>query len=103
MDHPGFRSRGRRRSADGVAGVTGRIGGRGPGAPGEFDPRRIAVGGVMPAFVFVMTYVPKVPVGSVGYVHLGDAAIYAAAFLFGPVVGLFAAAVGTTLADLVAG
>ncbi len=27
------------------------------------------------ALVFVMTYVPKVPIGPGGYVHLGDAAI----------------------------
>jgi len=67
------------------------------------DAWRVAIAGVMLAFVFVLTYVPKVPVGSVGYIHLGDAAIYAAAFLFGPVVGFFAGAVGTTVADLAAG
>lgn len=55
------------------------------------------------ALVFVMTYVPKVPIGPGGYVHLGDAAIYATSFLFGPVVGFFAAAFGTTFSDLAAG
>ncbi len=67
------------------------------------DPRTVALAGVMFALVFVMTYVPKVPIGPGGYVHLGDAAIYATSFLFGPVVGFFAAAVGTAFSDLAAG
>lgn len=67
------------------------------------DPRTIALAGVMFALVFVMTYVPKVPIGPGGYVHLGAAAIYATSFLFGPVVGFFAAACGTTFSDLAAG
>lgn len=67
------------------------------------DARTVAMAGVMLAFVFVMTRVPSIPIGPSGYVHLGDAAIYAAAFLLGPVVGLFAAAFGTMFADLSAG
>jgi energy-coupling factor transport system substrate-specific component len=67
------------------------------------DARTIAMAGVMLAFVFIMTWLPKVPIGPGGYIHLGDAAIYVAAFLFGPVVGTFAAAFGTTFADLAAG
>ena len=73
------------------------------GAAPAVDARTIATAGVMLAFVFVMTWVPKVPIGPGGYVHLGDAAIYAAAFLFGPVVGVFAAAFGTMFSDLAAG
>jgi energy-coupling factor transport system substrate-specific component len=67
------------------------------------DARVVAMAGIMIAFVFVMTYVPKINIGAAGYIHLGDAAIYAASFLFGPVVGLAAAAVGPTIADLAAG
>jgi energy-coupling factor transport system substrate-specific component len=67
------------------------------------DARTIAMAGVMLAFVFVMTWLPKVPIGPGGYIHLGDAAIYVASFLFGPIVGTFAAAVGTTLSDLAGG
>ncbi len=69
----------------------------------EVDARTIAAAGVMLAFVFVMTRVPSIPIGPSGYVHLGDAAIYAASFLLGPVVGTFAAAFGTMFADLSAG
>ena len=67
------------------------------------DARTIAAAGVMLAFVFVMTRVPQVPIGPSGYIHLGDTAIYAAAFLLGPIVGTFAAAFGTMFADLSAG
>ena len=67
------------------------------------DSRTIAMAGLMLALVFVMTWLPKIPTPGGGYVHLGDAAIYAAAFLFGPVVGLFAGAVGPALADLAGG
>ena len=67
------------------------------------DSRTIATAGVMLALVFVMTWLPKVPIGPGGYIHLGDAAVYVAAFLFGPVVGVFAAAVGTAFSDLAAG
>lgn len=66
------------------------------------DSRTIALAGMMLALVFVLTWLAKIPVLS-GYIHLGDAAIYAASFLFGPIVGLFAAAFGTAFADLASG
>lgn len=65
--------------------------------------RRLAMGGVMAALVFVMTYLPKVPVPVTGgYVHLGDGMIFLAAMLLGP-MGVAAAAVGSALSDLVGG
>lgn len=65
--------------------------------------KRLAVGGVMAALVFVMTYLPKVPVPVTGgYVHLGDGMVFLAAMLLGP-MGVAAAAVGSTLSDLVGG
>ena len=65
--------------------------------------RKLAMGGVMAALVFVMTYLPKVPVPVTGgYVHLGDGMIFLAAMLLGP-VGVAAAAVGSALSDLVGG
>ena len=65
--------------------------------------RRLAMGGVMAALVFVMTYLPKVPVPVTGgYVHLGDGMVFLAAMLLGP-VGVAAAAVGSALSDLVGG
>lgn len=65
-----------------------------------FDARMIAATGVMIAVVFVMTRFITFTIGPGGYLHLGDIAIYVAAFLFGPLVALIAGAVGTSLADL---
>lgn len=65
--------------------------------------RRLAIGGVMAALVFVMTYLPKVPVPVTGgYVHLGDGMVFLAAMLLGP-MGVAASAVGSALSDLVGG
>jgi uncharacterized membrane protein len=68
----------------------------------ELNARLIAIIGVMIAIVFVTTFSVRVPMIA-GYVHLGDAAIYMAAFLFGPLVGALAGAFGTGLADLATG
>ena len=65
--------------------------------------KRLTMAGVMAALVFVMTYVPKVPVPMTGgYVHLGDGAIFLAALLLGP-LGIPAAAIGSGLSDLLGG
>jgi len=65
--------------------------------------RKLAMGGVMAALVFVMTYLPKVPVPVTGgYVHLGDGMIFLATMLLGP-MGVAASAVGSALSDLVGG
>ena len=65
--------------------------------------KRLAMGGVMAAMVFVMTYLPKVPVPVTGgYVHLGDGMVFLAAMLLGP-MGVAASAVGSALSDLVGG
>ena len=57
--------------------------------------KKLTMAGVMAALVFVMTYVPKVPVPVTGgYVHLGDGAIFLSVLLLGP-LGVPAAAVGS--------
>ena len=65
--------------------------------------KKMTMAGVMAALVFVMTYVPKVPVPITGgYVHLGDGAIFLAALLLGP-LGIPAAAIGSGLSDILGG
>ena len=65
--------------------------------------KKLTLAGVMAALVFVMTYVPKVPVPVTGgYVHLGDGAIFLSALLLGP-LGIPAAAIGSGLADILGG
>ena len=65
--------------------------------------KKMTMAGVMAALVFVMTYIPKVPVAITGgYVHLGDGAIFLAALLLGP-LGIPAAAIGSGLSDVLGG
>lgn len=65
--------------------------------------KKLCLAGVLAALVFVMTYVPKVPVPVTGgYVHLGDGAIFLATLLLGP-LGIPAAAIGSGLSDLLGG
>ena len=65
--------------------------------------KKLTMAGVMAALVFVMTYVPKIPVPVTGgYVHLGDGAIFLAVLLLGP-LGIPAAAIGSGLADILGG
>lgn len=65
--------------------------------------RKLTLGGMMAALVFVMTYVPKIPVPVTGgYIHLGDGMIFLAAMLLGP-QSIAAAAIGSALSDLVGG
>ena len=69
----------------------------------KFSVKKLTMAGVMAALVFVMTYVPKVPVPVTGgYVHLGDGAIFLAALLLGP-LGIPAAAIGSGLSDILGG
>ena len=65
--------------------------------------KKLTMAGVMAALVFVMTYVPKVPVPVTGgYVHLGDGAIFLSVLLLGP-LGIPAAAICSGLADVLGG
>ena len=65
--------------------------------------KKLTLAGVLAALVFVMTYVPKVPVPMTGgYVHLGDGAIFLATLLLGP-LGIPAAAIGSGLSDILGG
>ena len=69
----------------------------------KLSVRKLTLAGVMAALVFVMTFVPKVPVPMTGgYVHLGDGAIFLAVLLLGP-LGIPAAAIGSGLADILGG
>ena len=69
----------------------------------SFSVKKLTMAGVMAALVFVMTYVPKVPVPVTGgYVHLGDGAIFLSVLLLGP-LGVPAAAIGSALADILGG
>ena len=58
--------------------------------------KKLTLGGVLAALVFILTYFPKVPVPVTGgYIHLGDGAIFLASMLLGP-LSIAAAAIGGT-------
>lgn len=64
---------------------------------------RLALGGILTALIFVMTYFPKIPVPATGgYVHLGDGMIFLTAAVLGG-LSIPAAAIGSALSDLIGG
>lgn len=60
----------------------------------------LALGGVFSAFIFLATQL-KIPT-AIGYANLGDGLILAASYFLGP-FAFFPAAIGSALADLIAG
>jgi len=63
--------------------------------------RDVAMAGLATAVVFVITRTLVVPIPQTrGFFNLGEAGIYAASVLFGPLVGALAGGVGSALADL---
>lgn len=64
--------------------------------------RQLTLTAIMTAFVFVATFVPKIPI-PLGYVHLGNAAIFLAVMFFGRRVGIFSGVIGSALADFLSG
>ncbi len=65
--------------------------------------RTVALGGVLSALIMLATAILKIPLPIPnGYVHLGDAAIFAAAVVVGPFAAV-SAGLGSALADLIGG
>ena len=64
--------------------------------------RELTLTAVMSAFVFIATFVPKIPI-PLGYAHLGDAAIFVIVVMFGRKIGIMSGCFGSMLADLIGG
>ena len=64
---------------------------------------KVAVVAVFSALCAALTLMTRVPSPTGGYTHVGDAAIYVAALLFGPYIGLLVGLIGPVAADLVVG
>jgi uncharacterized membrane protein len=72
----------------------------------KLSTRKLAVSSVMAALIFVITFSIRIPVpGLAGgaYLNLGDSLIYCAAFMLGGVPAMFAAGIGSMLADIAGG
>ena len=67
-----------------------------------FTTQELVFTALMTALVFVATYLPHIPI-PLGYAHLGDAVIFLLAFLAPRRTTLFAACIGSALADLLGG
>ena len=67
-----------------------------------FTTQDLVFTALMTALVFVATYLPHIPI-PLGYAHLGDAVIFLLAFLAPRRTTLFAACIGSALADLLGG
>lgn len=57
---------------------------------------------VLAALIFVLTYLPKIPI-PLGYAHLGDAAIFLTVLFANKRNSALAASIGSALADLIGG
>ncbi|MBR6012787.1 MAG: ECF transporter S component [Selenomonadaceae bacterium] len=80
----------------------------------EFEIRKILISGdflrtkeinliaIMSAFVFIATFIPKIPI-PLGYAHLGDAAIFLTIFVCGRKIGILSGIIGSAFADLLSG
>ena len=70
----------------------------------HYSVKKLVLNGLMIALVFLTTYFTRIPTPLPGgYFNLGDAVIMLAAVLLGPLGGLIAGAIGSSLADLAAG
>ena len=65
--------------------------------------RRLIFAALFASIIFVSTSYIKVPLPVMGYVHLGDGVIFLAATLLPLPYAIVAAAIGASLADLMAG
>ena len=68
----------------------------------SFTTQKLVFTALMTALVFVATYLPHIPI-PLGYAHLGDAVIFLLALLAPRRAALFAACIGSALADLLGG
>ena len=68
----------------------------------KLSTKDIMLAAVMAAFVFVITWIVRVPLPFApgGYLNLGDVPIYLAAWLIGGPLAAIAAALGSSIADL---
>ena len=64
--------------------------------------KQLTLTAMMTAFVFVATFVPKIPI-PLGYAHLGDAAIFLAVIFCGRRIGILSGIIGSALADFLSG
>ncbi|GEM_PF-155955 len=68
----------------------------------KFTARELCLCAIMSTIVFLMTFIPKIPI-PLGYAHIGDAAIFLIVLLAPKRPALLAACIGSALADFIGG
>ena len=66
----------------------------------QLTTRKIVLTALLTALVTVFTMFVRIPL-PLGYVNLGDAFIFLAVFLLGPVLGTIAGGIGSCIADII--
>lgn len=68
----------------------------------KLTTRKLTVSAVMAALVFIITFLIRIPVPgtAAAYINPGDAVIFVAAYIIGGVPAMFAAGIGSMLADI---
>ncbi len=67
-----------------------------------FSAAALCYGAVLTALVFILTFVPRIPI-PLGYAHLGDAVIFASVLFSSRRQAAVAASLGSALSDLIGG
>lgn len=62
--------------------------------------KKLVLTSLFTALIIVCTAYVSIPLPLVGYIHLGDAFIFLATFILGPIYGAVASGIGSALADL---
>ncbi len=65
--------------------------------------RRLVYASLFAALTCVLTLIVQIPTPTKGYMNLGDAMVLLSGWLLGPFYGVFAAAIGSMLADMFTG
>ena len=65
--------------------------------------KKLVLGAMLAALVFIATYVVQIPSPMNGYVNLGDCFVLICGWLLGPWYGALAAGIGSAMTDLLAG
>ncbi|MDD3115096.1 MAG: ECF transporter S component [Anaerovibrio sp.] len=68
----------------------------------KFTTKELCLTALFTALVFVMTFVPKIPI-PLGYAHLGNAAVFLSVIMLDRHKGAVAGSLGSALADLIGG
>ena len=70
-------------------------------AKAEIVAIQVALIAVMSGLVTVATFLVRIPNPMGGYFNLGDAAVFAVALTFNPIIGGFAGGIGSAIADVI--